>query len=511
MTEQANILDGAPAPSLSTSAAQGVLWMTGLSVATKVLTTGTQIILGKCLSREDFGVVGIALAIAAFPGVLQSSGLAGVLIRRQRCFAIWCEPAASLSVLLALVAGVLIGVLGPLAAAWLGSPELRGIMWVIAGTTVASSLGVVPLTKLQIDLRFRTAAKISLCSVAAANVVSILMAVAGFGPYACVAPLTLSALLSAQWAWRASGLCWPARIRARRWRFLLGDSMTVVATNLVWQVPGQGDRLLLSGTVGTAATGVYFFGYNMSMQVVQLMAGNLSTVLAPTLGKLAFDPQRQARAFLRACRTVALVGVPIAGATCVCAAPALRLVFGHKWDAAIPVVQLLSLGMMSYVVSSAGNALFTAQGRFRAFMIFAVCSTIVFLAMVGAGAWIGGVPGVAAAVSVHLWVASIAGMWLGLRPAGCTLREVLGVYAGAVLGTVCACGAALGAIRLLEHYNPHELVQIAVILGVGAMVYLIVVRLVSRQEFDELLGRARAMADVLRSRMNRSRRTGRSD
>jgi O-antigen/teichoic acid export membrane protein len=509
MADPADAIQSGASPSLSASTAQGVVWMTGLSVATKALTTVTQIVLGKCLSKDDFGVVGIALAISAFPAVLQSSGLSGVLIRRQRSFRVWSEAAASLSVVLALIAGGLILSIAPIAAIWLQSPSLVGIMWVIAGTTAISSLSVVPQTKLQIDLRFRAAALISLCSVGLANVVSIVMAIRGFGAYSCVVPPALGGIVSAVWMWRASGLRRPLRLRAGRWRFLIGDSMTIVTTNLVWQVPGQGDRLLLGATVGNAATGVYFFGYNTSMQVVQLMAGNLSTVLAPTLSKLAGDPLRQARAFLRACRTLAIVGVPIAGATCVCAAPALHLVFGDKWNAAIPVVQLLSLGMMSYVVSSAGNALFTAQGRFRAFLSFAICSTILFVAMLVAGAWLAGVPGVAGAVSLHLWLASIAGMWLALRPAGCTIKDVLGVYAGAVLATAIACGAAVGAIRLLRPLKLHDAVQIAVILGIGGVVYLGVVRMTSRHEFDELRGRARALVDVLGVRLGLSRRHGR--
>ena len=202
---------------------------------------------------------------------------------------------------------------------------------------------------------------------------------------------------------------------------------------------------------------------------------------------------------------MALVGVPMAGATCVCAGPALHLVFGNKWDEAIPIIQLLSLGMMSYVVSSAGSALFTAQGRFRTFFGFAICSVVGFVTLLALGAWVGGVLGVAGAVSIHLWLASVAGMWLGLRPAGCTLRDVIGVYAVAVIATTTACAAALGAVWACGGNALHSSVQLLILLGVGCATYLLVVRLISPLEFDELRGRARALAGIIAS-LARNRR-----
>src|SRR4029079_16210564 len=64
----------------------------------------------------------------------------------------------------------------------------------------------------------------------------------------------------------------------------------------------------------------------------------------------------------------------------------VRLLFGHKWDAAIPVLQVLSLGMAFRLMGFPATSLIQAQGRFRTNVVTLSCLTATFLSLVAVAA-----------------------------------------------------------------------------------------------------------------------------
>ena len=97
--------------------------------------------------------------------------------------------------------------------------------------------------------------------------------------------------------------------------------------------------------------GAYFFAFRLAIQPVQLLAGNLSNVLFPILAQLRGDPARQGEAALKASRVLSYVVMPYCFLQAAVAKPLLTLVFADKWLAAIPLMQILSIGLAFDAVS----------------------------------------------------------------------------------------------------------------------------------------------------------------
>src|SRR4051812_30808575 len=368
-------------PSLAGHAARGVGWLLLQTGGAKVVALGAQVVLAWLLRREDFGLLSKTFTVAALPGLLYQVGLREVLLGRTtsvRRVDRWAGPATWMAAGLGGLSAALMLAVAPLAARVLYPLRVAGdatvgdrrqlvlMVAVLAWAAPILSLGNVPVAQLQARLRFRAVAGVNFLQFATISVLSVVFALAGFGAYSFVLPWPLAAMARLVVLWGLSPPPLPLRPMFNRWRHLAGDTAHVLAARALSLVTELGDYVVLGRFHPDAVVGVYYFAFNLSLQTAMLLALNLDGVLMPVLSKLRDDPVRQRAAFLSAAQAIALVGIPICLLQAVVADPVVRLIFDLKWYAAIPVLQVLSIGMAFRVVTHPAQSLMRAQGRFGA-------------------------------------------------------------------------------------------------------------------------------------------------
>lgn len=455
-TSEASATPAVAGRDLTTTTARGFMWATGGTLVAKVVAMVGQIALAAILSKEDFGAVALALAIAAFPSVLQSGGIAAVLTHRQAKYRLYVNACFWLSVMLGLVAGLLI--LAAAAGLWQmarfdWAPEfakssvLPGLLGLAALNCVLSGAGVVAHTTLQVQLRFKLVAALSALVTIMQMCAAVPLAMIGFGPYSVLLATTLGTTFALIIAW------WKAHppirldtMHRRRWRYLIRDGSHVLLTNLVWCLSMQGDKLILGKTLGKASVGVYFFANNLSFQTAALLTQNMTTVLFPTFSKLTGDPERQIAAFMRAIRLLAMIGVPLTLAQAACAEPGLRILFGEKWLDAVRPIQWFSVGMAAFVASGVVTSLIQAQGRFHLLLYLSIGFAVLLLPGIWYWSLQAGVEGAAAWMATLQWTFAIAGLGMGLWGRTKLFRSIASVYAFPLVASLVALvpGVILG-------------------------------------------------------------------
>ena len=89
--------------------------------------------------------------------------------------------------------------------------------------------------------------------------------------------------------------------------------------------------------VTPAITGLFFWGVQLSSQILLLIATNLVDVLSPGLARLKREPERQYQATCRTLRNLVLLLVPLCIVQFTLARPLILLLFDAEWHRAIPV------------------------------------------------------------------------------------------------------------------------------------------------------------------------------
>src|SRR5262245_48522533 len=195
-----------PAPEeLNRRTAQGAL----VSVACQVMNLGlrlaSMVILARLLTPEDFGLVGMVMAVTGFVALFKEAGLSDAAIQSaslsqdQMSTLFWINVALGCGLALVCAAS------SHAIADFYGEPRLVGIMLVLATSFVFMGLAAQHRALLARNLRIRALAILEIFALVASVVASIALAALGWGYWALVVGAVLLPAASAAGVWLISG------------------------------------------------------------------------------------------------------------------------------------------------------------------------------------------------------------------------------------------------------------------------------------------------------------------
>ncbi len=475
---------------LSRSALIGTGWLLAQNAGTRVISFGSQIILAKLLAPSDFGNIGLALTITALANVVANFGVDDVLLQRQRTLRFWASPAFFTSLGLGLFSFLAVVAIAPLAASMYRSTILLSLLPLMALSMPLTALSTVPTAQIRAQLNFRFLATYTTAELAATQLLTIGLAIWGFGVFSFAIPAPVMALVRAI-AFRLTAKPKLGRLRLRQLRMMGSNSAAVFGTKILTAAVGQGDYFVLGLFAAKPIVGAYFFAFRLAIQPVQMLAGNLSNVLFPILAQLQNEPQRQREAALSASRVLAFVVMPYCFLQAAVARPLLSLLFGAKWQAAIPLVEILSIGLAFDAVSWIAGALLQARGEFRRSFVYSCVFFPIFFGLVIVGALFFSGLGVAVAVSVFYIAFAPVYSYSVFRKMGASAAEVATIYLSPV---GFAAVAAFSGVSLGELVPSGDLTRTLIVGTAGSIVYLVLVRLFAPSAFHQMIARVRAMS-----------------
>ena len=434
----------------------------------------------RYLGAEDYGKLALALAFVQMLGVLADVGLLTVVVREiSRTPERTAELVGNTVVLrLALSLGVV--ALSALAALALGYPDDVRTAILIAGAPLALGMvntAIVAIFQARLLMGRSAIADVAGRAVAFAAVVAVVALDLGF--YAVVATTAIGAAVTLAVTWTFARRLVAIRPRAERsvWRTLLVASIPVGLTLAVNEIYFRADTFILSLFRDYDEVG----GYALAYRIVELLAifpAIVMTSVFPLLSRYLGEDRALVR---RTVDTTAglfvVVALPLAVGGLFAAPQLIELLGGDGFESAVtPLRLLLFAGGLAAVSGLLGYALIAA-GRQRATLWLSLAALALNLALnfalvpsLGADA--------AAAVALGCEVVILGGglllvhRYLDLVPRPRTLAPAA-IAAATMAGVLWALGSD----------------SLAVLLPVGAAVYLVVLALaggVDRQALEAL-------------------------
>jgi O-antigen/teichoic acid export membrane protein len=241
---------------------------------------------------------------------------------------------------------------------------------------------------------------------------------------------------------------------------------------------------LLEGAAIVQLTGFTQLGFmsravGLSVLCCQKMPQVLTLTLYPVLTRMARGSEAYARANGLILRLVGWMAIPCAVLFSLVAHPLMRLVYGSKWDAAIPLLPYALAAGTAAALYQAATMLMLADVQHRRCAVaeFLTLASIVGCLFVvlprGIAAYMGGVAVVQTVVL--LWM-----LWQLRRTSALSLR--------AMVHAVGAPLAAAGAAWLVCTAMPHgSMVAVAAVCALFAAVYALALRLACPRELRELI------------------------
>ena len=488
---------------LKLKTARTLKWNTIDRVATQVLYAVVGIVLANILTHEEFGLVGALAIFQAFATIFVDSGFGAALLReakepsdRDYSTVFWFNVAVSLAIYLILF------ICAPVIARLFDNQrELIPMSKVMFLTFVINGLAIVQTNRLMKRMDVRMIAVSNSVALIVSGVVGVVLALAGAGAWAMVWYAVSQAAVKTAILW-ATGGWWPRlcfsfatirRIHRVGMSVFLSALLNTISLNIY--------NFVIGVWCSVASLGVYTQADKWSKMGSASISQILTSTFVPLLSKFQKSRQDFHRYVDRAGRFTSFILLPSMTLLAILAAPIFHLLFGDKWDAAIPLFSMLALrGIFVVLISLYSNYLLSLGRAKKLFLSEAVKDGLILFAIVltvGYGDIDLLVLGqTAASVITWLILLPVTARGIGMRP----LRLLWHLFPF-LAATIFAALAAIGAGNLLLYGlgYPDMSVEIAPRIGWNLMliitqtaafaaVYIIVLRCLRVAELPESAG-----------------------
>ena len=370
-------------PKLGQHAVSGGIITAAAQSVNFVINFVSAIVLARLLSPEEFGLMGMVLAVTGILGLFTEVGLSTATIQRETITHAQVSNLFWINIALGALIGLVSMALSPAIAWFYGDPRLVGIMIVLSTVFFLSGATVQHRALLNRQMRFGAIAIVQVVSLLIGFVVGCVMALKGFsywslvGMQLCVAAVTLLITWS-MCGWRPS---LPRRHTGTISLVAFGAQLTV--SDLIARVAGRMDSILVGRFFGAEPLGLFTRAQVLLYRPLEQLLAPVGSVLIPVLSRVQTNEERYRRIFLRAYRLLGLATLPLMAALLALSEPLVLLLLGSKWGGAVPLFKGFTLAAISIPLSFAASWLFLSQGRgqdlLRAYTILSSLMVLAFL------------------------------------------------------------------------------------------------------------------------------------
>lgn len=426
---------------------RGVAWKAATRVVFEVTKLVVAVILARLLTPREYGLAGMVLVLMAFVPVLSGSALASVLVQRPEITELDRSTVFWMTLMIG-AASTVLGVAASWPAAWFyGDPAVQPLFAAMSLAFVLSALGMTHTALLTRDMAFRSLELRAMAGMIVGGAVSIAAALSGFGPWALILQQVAAVTTSSIMLWAFADWRPQRRFSRRTLREVRAFGGHVSGTLMLFQLNQTADNVLIGRYLGASALGAYTLAYNVILVPFSRLSSPLHEVLYPVFSRLQDDHGRLRSIWLRVTRLLGLVVLPGMLSLIVLAPDLIPLVFGERWRAATPVVQILAWVGALFALQGLNSVVLQALGRTRMLFRYALVSFAGGLAAFVLGLhW--GVVGVAACFAAVSTVIQPSYMVLTARAVGGSARECVVALAGP-LAVAAAVAAGVGLVHEL--------------------------------------------------------------
>jgi lipopolysaccharide exporter len=457
--------------------ARGTRYTTVSQVVTQAVRFGTNIVLARLLTPEDFGIVAIALVVTTLLDQVKDLGTGSAIIQRESVDDKLLNTVFYLNLALGALLGLSMYLTAEPVASLLGTPQAAPVLQAFSVITVVTSLAQIHHSLLRRNLRFFEIAIVASVSAATTAVVSVVGALLGMDYWALVLGTAVGALVGTVMVWIYDRWRPSLMLSLASLKSIWGYSIHLFLANILFMFFTQVDKIIIGRFLGSTALGTYTLAQRTVTSPMTAVSTVVNEVTFPAFSRRQNDHAALRSGIVRSSQVVALISFPAMIGLAVLADPAVQVVFGPQWYGLIPVIWLLApiAAVQSMTVSS--TQLLLARGRSDWALRWGVvyCLVLTVLELLGVR-W--GLVGVAGAYAAGILLLTPFELALAFRTIEMRLREYLRellphVWITAVMA-VCIALAARGVQAVTE----ADWAELLVGCLVGVVVYGLLILLV---------------------------------
>jgi teichuronic acid exporter len=479
---------------LKSTAFTSVTW-TALSTFCRLgLQFAFSVILARLLSPADFGVMAIMMVVNAVALSLIDSGFSQALIQKRDVTEVEQNSVFLLGLVVASLMSLVLVAGAPLLAGFFDMPILKPVAQVLSLNFVIVALGGVHTAMLLKHLQFKKLMKVNVGAALIASLAAMYLAATGWGVWSLVVYSLSTSLMTTAglWLWSGWRPGWDFSFAALRPLFRFGIFM--LGAGLLETLLGRINPLLIGRFYSASQLGYYSRAESTQHLFHHMFASIVNQVAFPLFSSVAADGPRLLAGYKKAVKISFYLQAPAMVGLLLTAAPLVITLFGSKWEASVPLLQLFALSGMFSLPRMVVIGMLNATGRSRLYfqteLFQKIAGVVGALATVRIGISAMLVSMILVNAASYFWTANLAGRDTGFS----CLRQL--ADSSKVFMAAFVMGLCVWRIGLVGGLPVVGVLTLQVL--TGAAVYALMCALLRVAEQKEMLIHARGL---LRSRM----------
>ena len=348
---------------LKEKTAKGLGWGFVDNILGAGFTAVVSIILARLLTPEDFGLIGAIALFTTLGNTLMDSGFSGALIRKPD---VDDKDLSTVFYTNLAIGGIIYAILyfaaSPIAS-YLNKEILEPLVRVMALSVIILSFTQVQKVTFIRKIDFRTQAIISLSASLASGIISIWMALGGWGVWSLAAQQLVKQGATSILLWVFSNWKPSLVFSMKSFREMFNFGSKLLACSLLSVIWNE----IYSFAIGKLNSPVQVGFFARAEKFKSMVTSNIGQVVQrvgyPVMSTIQDDPQRQVRVYRKITRLTILLTSTLLMGLLGCADAMVEVLIGAKWLPSVEYLRILGLSGIFLPLILGSVNVFNANGK----------------------------------------------------------------------------------------------------------------------------------------------------
>lgn len=362
---------------------KGVSVQTLITILTGVVEIVGFSIMSRLLSQQDFGYYAAITAVTAIFSSFSDAGVGSAIVQRKNIDQRYLNNAFTFCLLFGLFGSLLLLVCSGPAARYVADETMQVPLMLVSITLFTGTLSSVFFSIMHRKLQFLRMGIIRISAAIITTVVSIILAIKGYGYYAIIAKVILYSIITLIVSFIAAHTTFRLSFEIKVFKEIFGFSGWLMASSFFRKIADQVDRLMMSNLFSVTTLGMY----SRPKEFINNMTGRLTEVfdssMFPVMSSIQDDNERIVNSYMTSLYYLNLAGLMVTLAFMFNSELIIRVFLGVEWMNVNTLFIILSLSGVCMMNGSLGDiflrSLALTKQQFYLRIVQAVLSIILIL------------------------------------------------------------------------------------------------------------------------------------
>lgn len=352
-------------------------WSIGLKIPYEILRFCVSIITARILDPEDFGIVSIATMVIFYAKSFANIGFNQVLVQRKEITDKHINTVFTVDIIASVVMALLLLSSADYIAGFFHSPESTDVIQVMSIIFILTTFHDLPYVLLRRDLEFRLITTVDMVREILMSVITLTMAVYGYGFWAIVYGHLISLFLASIYLVYRTRVPFRLSYDHNAFKQLLGVSIWSFLQLQIYFISKRIDRIIVGRYFNMNALGLYEKAKSLSQMPSESLGDSLNSVFFSSFSRAQGNKESIDNIFQKGLLVIASVTFPIYFGMFVTANHFVYVLLGEKWSGMIDLFKIMATAGMFASVGGFLSALAVGSGYFKLYTYVYGLSTLV--------------------------------------------------------------------------------------------------------------------------------------